>query len=124
VLWLSQWLDYAKIYGGPLCRHLSGKRRIGNALAASAIAGIVKRAGRTRDGRVAYALKTPYRDGTIRVILEPKEFVAPLVALGAGPAPRGAPRTRGSAPARLCPKPHRPSLTAYRSGYLLTSIQN
>jgi hypothetical protein len=30
----------------------------------------------TRDGRVAYALKTPYRDGTTHVILEPQDFVA------------------------------------------------
>jgi hypothetical protein len=28
----------------------------------------------TRDGRVAYALKTPYRDGTTHVVLEPQEL--------------------------------------------------
>jgi hypothetical protein len=39
----------------------------------------------TRDGRVAYALKTPYRDGTTHVILEPKDFVARLAALVPGP---------------------------------------
>jgi hypothetical protein len=39
----------------------------------------------TRDGRVAYALKTPYRDGTTHVILEPKDFVAWLAALVPGP---------------------------------------
>ena len=39
----------------------------------------------TRDGRVAYALKTPYRDGTTHVILEPQDFVARLAALVPGP---------------------------------------
>jgi hypothetical protein len=35
--------------------------------------------------RVAYALKTPYRDGTTHVVLEPKDFVARLAALVPGP---------------------------------------
>jgi hypothetical protein len=39
----------------------------------------------TPDGRVAYALKTPYRDGTTHVILEPGDFVARLAALVPGP---------------------------------------
>jgi hypothetical protein len=39
----------------------------------------------TRDGRVAYALKTPYRDGTTHVILEPKDFIARLAGLVPGP---------------------------------------
>jgi hypothetical protein len=36
-------------------------------------------------GRLAYALKTPYRDGTTHVILEPRDFVARLAALVPGP---------------------------------------
>jgi len=39
----------------------------------------------TRDGRVAYALKTPYRDGATHVILEPQDFTARLAALVPGP---------------------------------------
>lgn len=39
----------------------------------------------TRDGRVAYALKTPYRDSTTHVVLEPQDFVARLAALVPGP---------------------------------------
>jgi hypothetical protein len=35
----------------------------------------------TRDGRVPYALKTPYRDGTTHVIFEPLDFIARLAAL-------------------------------------------
>lgn len=35
----------------------------------------------TRDGRVRYELKTPYRDGTTHVIFEPLDFVARLAAL-------------------------------------------
>lgn len=34
-----------------------------------------------RDGRVRYSLKTPYRDGTTHVIVEPLDFVARLAAL-------------------------------------------
>lgn len=35
----------------------------------------------TRDGRVRYELKTPYRDGTTHVIFEPLNFMAKLAAL-------------------------------------------
>lgn len=35
----------------------------------------------TRDGRVRYALKTPYQDGTSHVIFEPLDFIARLAAL-------------------------------------------
>ena len=35
----------------------------------------------TQAGNVRYALKTPYRDGTTHVILEPEDFIARLVAL-------------------------------------------
>jgi hypothetical protein len=35
----------------------------------------------TRDGRVRYELKTPYRDGTTHVISEPLDFMAKLAAL-------------------------------------------
>ena len=35
----------------------------------------------TRDGRVRYSLKTPYRDGTTHVIFEPLDFIARLASL-------------------------------------------
>jgi ribosomal protein S27E len=35
----------------------------------------------TRDGRVRYELKTPYRDGTTHVIFEPLDFIAKLADL-------------------------------------------
>jgi hypothetical protein len=35
----------------------------------------------TRDGRVRYELKTPYKDGTTHVIFEPLDFIAKLAAL-------------------------------------------
>ena len=35
----------------------------------------------TQAGQVRYALKTPYRDGTTHVILEPEDFIARLAAL-------------------------------------------
>jgi len=37
-------------------------------------------------GRVRYALKTPYRDGTTHVVFEPLDFIARLAALV--PTPR------------------------------------
>ena len=40
-----------------------------------------KRHALTRDGRVRYALKTPYRDGTTHVLFEPLDFMARLAAL-------------------------------------------
>ena len=40
----------------------------------------------TSTGKVCYALKTPYRDGTTHVIFEPLDFMAKLAALT--PAPR------------------------------------
>jgi ribosomal protein S27E len=40
-----------------------------------------QRLGLTRDGRVRYQLKTPYRDGTTHVIFEPLDFIARLAAL-------------------------------------------
>ena len=40
-----------------------------------------KRLALTRDGRVRYELKTPYRDGTTHVIFEPLDFMARLAAL-------------------------------------------
>ena len=40
-----------------------------------------KRLALTRNGRVRYELKTPWRDGTTHVIFEPLDFVARLVAL-------------------------------------------
>ena len=35
----------------------------------------------TSQGKVRYALKTPYRDGTTHVIFEPLDFIAKLAAL-------------------------------------------
>ena len=35
----------------------------------------------TRNGRVRYELKTPWRNGTTHVIFEPLDFIARLVAL-------------------------------------------
>ena len=40
-----------------------------------------KRKALTSQGKVRYALKTPYRDGTIHVIFEPLDFIAKLPAL-------------------------------------------
>ena len=40
----------------------------------------------TPTGHVRYTLKTPYRDGTMRLVLEPLELMARLAALV--PAPR------------------------------------
>jgi len=40
-----------------------------------------KRLALTRDARVRYELKTPYRDGTTHVIFEPLNFMARLAAL-------------------------------------------
>jgi hypothetical protein len=35
----------------------------------------------TAKGHIRYALKTPYRDGTTHVVLEPLDFMARLAAL-------------------------------------------
>ena len=40
-----------------------------------------KRLSLTTNGNVRYQLKTPYRDGTTHVIVEPLDFIARLVAL-------------------------------------------
>jgi hypothetical protein len=40
-----------------------------------------KRLSLTPNGNVRYQLKTPYRDGTTRVIFEPLDFIARLAAL-------------------------------------------
>ena len=40
-----------------------------------------KRLALTRNARVRYELKTPYRDGTTHVIFEPLDFMARLAAL-------------------------------------------
>ena len=45
-----------------------------------------KRLALTSQGKVRYALKTPYRDGTTHVIFEPLDFIAKLAALV--PSPR------------------------------------
>jgi hypothetical protein len=56
----------------------------------------------TSSGQVHYRLKTPYRDGTTHIVLEPVDFIARLAALvppprvhTAGPAPPSA-RRRGT----------------------------
>ena len=35
----------------------------------------------TASGQVRYTLKTPYRDGTTHIVLEPLDFIARLAAL-------------------------------------------
>lgn len=40
-----------------------------------------ERLSRTANGNIRYQLKTPYRDGTTHVILEPLDFIARLAAL-------------------------------------------
>lgn len=46
----------------------------------------VERLSLTEGGQVRLTLKTPYRDGTTRVIFDPEDFIARLAALV--PAPR------------------------------------
>ena len=41
----------------------------------------VKRLSLSRHGKVVYSLKTPWRDGTTQIVLEPLDFVARLAAL-------------------------------------------
>ena len=41
----------------------------------------VKRLSLSRHGKVVYTLKTPWRDGTTQIVLEPLDFVARLAAL-------------------------------------------
>ena len=40
----------------------------------------------TEDGQVCYVFKTPWRDGTTHVVLEPVDFIARLAALIPRPA--------------------------------------
>jgi hypothetical protein len=44
-----------------------------------------KRLSRLSDGRIRYALKTPYRDGTTHVVFEPLDSLARLAALVPSP---------------------------------------
>jgi hypothetical protein len=44
-----------------------------------------ERLSRLSDGRIRYALKTPYRDGTTHVVFEPLDFLARLAALVPSP---------------------------------------
>ena len=41
----------------------------------------VERLSLTAQGQVRYCLKTPYRDGTTHIVLEPLDFIARLAAL-------------------------------------------
>ena len=41
----------------------------------------VERLALTAQGQVRYRLKTPYRDGTTHIVLEPVDFMARLAAL-------------------------------------------
>ena len=43
----------------------------------------------TASGQVRYALKTPYRDGTTHIVLEPPDLMARLAALPSPPAGEG-----------------------------------
>ena len=56
-------------------RHEYGTRRAGR----PAIA--VERLELTAQGNVHYRLKTPYRDGTTHILLEPLDFLARLASL-------------------------------------------
>ncbi len=47
----------------------------------------IERLALTAQGQVRYRLKTPYRDGTTHIVLEPVDFMARLAALV--PPPRG-----------------------------------
>jgi hypothetical protein len=49
----------------------------------------------TESGKVSYALKTPYRDGTTHVIFEPEDFIARLAALVPKPRAHPKPTERG-----------------------------
>ena len=46
-----------------------------------------KRLALTSQGKVRYALKTPYKDGTTHVVFEPLDFIAKLAALVPSPRP-------------------------------------
>jgi hypothetical protein len=43
----------------------------------------------TASGQVRYALKTPYRDGTTHIVLEPPDLMVRLAALPSPPAGEG-----------------------------------
>jgi hypothetical protein len=45
----------------------------------------IEQLSRLPDGRIRYALKTPYRDGTTHVLFEPLDFLARLAALVPSP---------------------------------------
>jgi hypothetical protein len=49
----------------------------------------VERLALTAQGQVRYRLKTPYRDGTTHIVLEPLDFLARLAALRAAVTPAG-----------------------------------
>jgi len=49
----------------------------------------------TAQGQVRYRLKTPYRDGTTHIVLEPLDFIARLAALVPPPHERVFSRTSG-----------------------------
>jgi hypothetical protein len=42
---------------------------------------LIERLALTAPGQVRYRLKTPYRDGTTHIMLEPMDFIARLAAL-------------------------------------------
>ena len=60
------WIDYGL---ERLCRYIARP------------AVVSERLSRLADGRIRYALKTPYRDGTTHVIFEPLDLLARLAAL-------------------------------------------
>src|ERR671914_97789 len=75
-----------------------------------------QRLKRNRAGQVVLQLKSPYKDGTTHIVMEPLEFMERLAALV--PRPRlhlytGAPCHR---PPR-CPLPPRPPRNRCRQGY-------
>ena len=74
----------------------------------------VERLDLTAQGQVRYRLKTPYRDGTTHIVLEPVDFIARLAALV--PPPRVAAEQARMNWARRLKLLARPMLARLRDG--------
>jgi hypothetical protein len=73
-----------------------------------------RRLSLTAQGQVRYQLKTPHRDGTTHVVLEPVDFIARLAALV--PKPRGSlTRYHGVLLRASCPPPFGPACGCSKS---------
>jgi len=60
----------------------------------------VERWSLTSSGQVRYHLKTPYRDGTTHIVLDPLDLMARLAALVRGPGGGGTSSGEASRPAQ------------------------